>query len=226
MNRILRVGNKFQVLVTPTYTTNPSFELMLGNWTDEKLRNYKIYEFDVLQDAMDVAFRYPSIDWNKLITINEDEYENIVNRIRNLLKSTNSLVELDTHLMSPIELKKAMFKRVQMYGKRFNLSYDANDIICVNIINQWTNNLIEISEHLKNNYDLHIKRVVKTPTYIKLIGLTAFGTTYEIRLWTTLTSQWARWLLANDYDARMYMDYLQQLLDKQKIIDNGDIMIR
>lgn len=226
MNRILHVENNFKVLTTPTYTTNPSFELMIGNWTDEKLRNYKVYTFNNLQDAMDLAFQYPPIDWNKLITIHKDNFYKIKQEIHQQLQDGNFIVEVDSHLMDPTELKRMMFKRVEKYGNRFNLLYDANDIICINIINQWTNNLIEISKVLQNDPVLRIKHVIKTPTHIKMIGLTDFGTPYEIRLWTSLTSQWARWVLRNNLDPRLYMDTLNKLLDEQKNIDKNDIMIR
>jgi hypothetical protein len=226
MNRILRVNDNYKVLVTPTYTTNPSFELMIGNWTDEKLVNYKVYTFNNLQDAMDLAFNYPPIDWNKLITIHKDNYNKITHRIHDQLQSGNFIVEVDSHLMNPTELKETMFKRVEKYGKRFNLLYNANDIICINIINQWTNNLIEISNVLKNDTFLRIKNVIKTPTHIKLIGLTDFGTPYEICLWTSLISQWARWILKNNLNPYLYMDNLNKLIQEQQIIDKNDVMIR
>lgn len=224
MNRVLKVNNKFQVLVTPVFVSNSSMEILLGNWTDERIRGYKVLEFSTLQDAMDLAFKYPSIDWNKLVSIHEDAYQRITKSIRQTLEDGNYIVELDSHLMDPTELKETMFKRVAHRGERFSLFYDANDVVCVNIVNPWTQNVIEISNLLKSLPDLRIKKYIRTPTHIKLIGITDVDTVYEIRLWTTVVSQWVRWINTNKLEPKMYVDMLPQILANQKTIDSGYIV--
>lgn len=226
MNRILQVDNGFQVLVTQHYVSNPSFELMLGNWTDAKMQNYKIYQFTTFQDAMDLAFSLPPIDWNKIVSLHEDAFHTITSSIKKTLQYGSFIVETDSRLLNPTELKETMFRRVAQNGVRFSLFYDMNDVICINIINPWTNNLVEISNILKAVPDLRINKVIKTKTHIKLIGLTDVDTVYEIRLWTSLMAQCVRWIFNNNLDKRSYVQSVESTIQKQKIIDNGDIVIR
>lgn len=222
MNRILELNGKFQVLVTPTYVDSPSFELMLGNWEDKNLRGFHIREFDTLQDAIDLAFKYPSIDWNKIVSLHKDAYHIIVNSIKNNLRDGKFIIELDSKLMSPIEIKETMFRRVYFHGERYNLFYNANDVICINIINPWTKNLIEIANLLKNIPELRIVNLYKTKTHLCLVGVTDVGTTYEIRLWTTLMAHWTRWILINNLNPNHYIKLLNQKIEEQYRIDNGD----
>lgn len=224
MNRILKYKDKFSVLITPTYTTSPSFEILLGNWTDEHLRGFKVMEFADLESAMEMAFKYPSIDWNKLVSAHEDSYQLISNSVKNNLSNGSFIVEIDSHLMNPTELKETMFKRVKHHGERFSLFYDANDIISINIINPWTQNLVEIANLLKTVPELRIKKMITTPTHITLIGATDIGTLYEIRLWTSIFAQWARWILYSNLDPKLYINMLGQLKEKQNVIDDGDII--
>lgn len=226
MNRILKNSdnNSYQVLVTPTYVSSPSMEIFLGNFMDEKIRGYYIKEFRTLQDAMDLAFKYPSIDWNKLVNMHEDSYVIITNTIKKALANSSFIVEIDSHLMDPTELKETMFKRVAHYGERFSLFYDANDIISVNIINPWTRNVNEMANLLKVIPELHIKKIIRTKTHLTLIGRTDVDTVYEIRLWTSMIAQWARWIHINNLNPRAYIGMLSQIIAKQKIIDDGDIV--
>jgi hypothetical protein len=221
MNRILQNNNKFQVLTTPSYVSAPSMELMLGAWSDEHLRGYKIVSFTSLQDAMDLAFKYPPINWNKLVNIHEDSFRIITNSVKKNLQQRNFIVEIDNHLMNPSELKETMFKRIEHLGERYNLYYNANDVICINIINPWTKNLYEITTLLKNIPELRIKKIHKSKTHITLIGLTDVNTTYEIRLWTTLMAQWARWIHMNKLEPQQYFYMINQIIETQKNVDNG-----
>jgi hypothetical protein len=82
MNRILQYDNKFRVLITPSYVSSPSMELILGNWNDEHLKGFHVLEFKTLADAMDLAFKYPSIDWNKLVNIHRDAYKIITSSVK------------------------------------------------------------------------------------------------------------------------------------------------
>jgi len=225
MNRILSSNNTHKVLVTPTYVSSPSFELMLGNWTDEKLRGFHVIKFDTLEDAMELAFKYPSIDWNKIVSIHEDAYQMITSVIKKTLKDGEFIAEIDSHLMNPTELKETMFERVEHHGERYKIFYDANDVISINIINPWTTNINEITNLLKTIPELRIKKYHKTQTHICLIGVTDVGTTYEIKLWTTLLSHWARWVFDNSLDKKNNIKILTQLIEKQKLIDD-DITIR
>ncbi len=220
----MRVGNKFLVLETPDYVSSPSMEVILGDFSEPNIRNYKITEFNTLQDAQDRAFMFPPISWNKLVSIHEDAYRTIQNAVKRNLERGNYIVELDSHLMDPTELKEMMFRRVSNFGERFTLFYDANDIICINIINPWTANLVEIAHILETDPELRIKKMIRTKTHISLIGETDVGTMYEIRLWTTLMAQWAKWIHMNKLDPRVYVNMLAQIQSKQDVIDGGYIV--
>jgi len=225
MNRILQVSdNKFLVLLTPNYVSNPSFELLLDNFSDENIRNCKIVEFPTMESAMELAFKYPSIDWNKLVLIHEDAFHSLRQIIKQVLEHGNYVVELDSHLMSPREAKEAMFNRVMILGNRFNLYYDMNDIICINIINPWTKNLLALTNILKNIPELRIKKIFQTKTHIKLIGLNDVGTVYEIRLWTDLLAQWARRLYIHKLNPELFLSELPRIMHDQKIIDDGIVL--
>jgi len=221
MNRILQTNNSFQVLVTPSYVTAPSMELMLGAWSDEHLRGYNIISFSTLQDAMDLAFQYPPVDWNKLVSVHEDSFRVISQAVKRILQNGNFIVDVDYHLMDPTEIKETMFKRVSHFGERYNLFYNANDVICINIINPWTKTLNELVTILKIIPDLRIKKIYRTKTHITLLGLTDVGTTYEIRLWNTVMAQWARWIYTNKLEPMKYAYMINQLIATQKQIDDG-----
>ena len=72
MNRIRKYGKIYQVLITPTQSTNATFELMMGDWADSNLRNYYVLEYDTLGDAMVEAFKYPDIDWDKMVLMHKN----------------------------------------------------------------------------------------------------------------------------------------------------------
>lgn len=221
MNRIREYNDKFQVLLTPTYSTSPSMEIMLGNWSDAKLRGFKVVEFSTMHDAMGLAYQYPDINWNKIASIHTDSFDKITNIVNSTLKKNNFIVEVDSHLMDPLEIKNTMFDRVGKMGERYTLFYNANDVICINIINPWYHNLNIIASILRQIRELRIKQIIKTRAFICLIGVTDVGTTYEIRLWTTVVSQWARWIYTNNLDGTKYLHLLSNLTDTQNIIDSG-----
>lgn len=221
MNRIREYNDMFQVLITPTYSMSPSMEIMLGNWSDEKLRGFKVVEYPTMNEAMSVAYKFPDIDWNKLVSIHEDAFDTINKAVKNVLKKYNCIVELDSQLMNPEQIKNTMFDRVIKLGERYTLFYNANDVISINIINPWYRNLLTIADNLRAVSELRIKRIMRTKTNIVLIGVTDVGTTYEIRLWTTVVSQWARWIYTNNLDGGKYMHILKNLTEVQSIIDSN-----
>ena len=113
MNRILSENGINKVLITPTYVDGIAMEIMLGNWTDQRLKGYHVEYFESLEDAMDVSFRYPSIDWNKIVSIHEDCFQKISDAVKEALSDGNFIVELDSELMDPTELKETMFHELK-----------------------------------------------------------------------------------------------------------------
>ena len=66
MNRIRKIDNNYQVLITPDIKLSPDSSLLIGNWEDESLRNYYILQFESLNDAQAEAYNYPDIDWYRI----------------------------------------------------------------------------------------------------------------------------------------------------------------
>lgn len=195
MNRIRKHKNKIQVLITPHHRFDPGFELMLGAWTDDHLRNYSIKEFVDMDDALEEAFNYPDIDWEKMVIFHKDIFVKLHKIIKSELQYNDFIVELEPQIMSAEQVKHAMFDRVMKFGKRFKLNYNLNDIIGYHIINPWGKNLREIFKVLRDNKNLRIVRYETDNGVIRAIGETDIGTNYEIILWPTLVAHWARWVV-------------------------------
>lgn len=195
MNRIRKYKHKLQVLITPHHRFDPGFELMLGAWTDDHLRNYHIMEFIDMDDALEEAFNYPDIDWEKMVLFHKDIYVKLYKIIKSELQDNDFITEFEPQIMTANQIKETMFNRVMKLGKRFKLNYNLNDIIGYHIINPWGKNLREIYKILKNNRNLRIVRHEFDNGVIRAIGETDIGTNYEIVLWPTLIAHWARWSL-------------------------------
>ncbi len=222
MNRIREYNFKYQVLITPTMPYHTSFELLIGNWTDEHLRNYYILEFDNFGDAHCEAMKHPDIDWTKLVLLHENSYYNLKKIIKEILDKHKFIGEYAPKIYTPEELKDIMFNRVMYFGKRFTLKFNMNDIIGFHIINPFTQNLFEISRYLESDPRLKIYRKYNNNGTIHLIGKTDIGTTFEIGLWSTLISQWARWVEENPQISNENKKYsFMEIMKKQEKIDNG-----
>lgn len=223
MNRIRKIENdKYQVLITPTHRFDSGFELMIGNWTDEHLRNYGIKQFDTLEDAMELAYLYADISWEKLVLFHKDVYQQLNKIIKQHLDKHSFIVEYEPTILTPDQLKNIMFDRVLNHGNRFRLKYNLNDVIGFHIINPWSNNLAEIANILKLDFNLRITKISDNYGVIKLIGQTTIGTTYEIVLWPTLIAQWAKWVYLHPQhqsDEDTTKKSLKNILSTQKIVD-------
>jgi len=197
MNRIRKYKDKYQLLITPTQFFNASFEIMRGGWTDEHLRNYYILTYDTLSDAQCEAYKYPDIDWNKMIIMHKDAFYDIKDIIADVIEREKFIVEFESKYLEPIEAKHTMFDRVMYYGKRFSIVNNMNDIITYYITNPWTKNIAEISNKLINEPKLRIFKKIIGDHVIRLIGMTDMSTTYEIVIRTTNMKQWSQWITEN-----------------------------
>lgn len=226
MNRIRKFGNKYQVLITPTFIYSPSMELMLGNWTDEKLRNYQVIDFSDLQSAQCEALKWPDIDWYKLSLIHKDAYYDIYKQIKSDIYQHKFMVDIEGKYSQPDVIKEIMFDRVLANGNRFSLAYNMNDIIGFHIINPWTKNLEELSKILERDRMLKIYKKYESHGVITLIGITDVSTSYEIKLWPTLLSQWARWTYYNRYNNKtsVALDSLKEIVMMQEKIDKNFVI--
>lgn len=233
MNRIRKLDdNKYQVLITPTLNIFPDSPLLVGNWDDESLRNYKVLTFETLNEAQCEAFKYPDIDWYRFIL----NHQPIIQRLEILLRQIVDEFQFDVQfipkLMTPEEFKNRMFDRVLLNGQRFNLKYDFSDIISFTIANPWSMNLYKLAKIIEN-YKVHLHRddlrikhkKILDGKIISLIGITEFGTTYEIKLLPTMLYQWALWVRKNPEktDGEIKQVYSNQL-KLQGIIDKNQII--
>lgn len=226
MNRIRKYKNKYQVLVTPYRIANADgFNVMLGHWTDEHLKNYNIFEYLDMEEAVQESLKYPDVDWQKLIEYHKDIYVGLYKTIKSDLEDNLFVVDIQPKIMTADELKETMFNRVMNLGKRFTLSSELNDIIGYHIVNPWNKNLREIYRILKNNKNLRIKKFTNTEGIIRMIGVTSIGTNYEIVLWNTLLSNWSRWVslhpeIPDEVKKQTYEDVLktQTIIEKSNVI--------
>lgn len=223
MNRIRKINNIYQVLINNNYTTNPSIELTLGALTEEQLKNYEIKEFNIMQDAINIAYNLPDINFNKISSSCVDSYKRLDYLIQKYLNKLS--ITYKSKLLTPNEIKTSIFDRVSNYGDRFTFLYNFNDIITFDIINPWTNNLIHISNVLINIPELKIIRIEKQQTHIKLIGLTEMNSTYEIRLWTSIIYNFMEWLYKNNKNIINHQNKLLKIIQQQTFIDNSDSII-
>lgn len=219
MNRIRKINNKYQVLITPNYTTNPSIELLLGYILDENIMKFSIKEFNNLNDALALSLSYPDLDWNKLVLIHKDIFYQLNNTIKQNLNYHKFIYDYKSNILTPQQLKNLIFNRVIQKGKRFNEFYNFNDIISFDIINPYTNNLIQIKNVLKNISKLNIVKIIQTNTHIKLIGITNNNSPYEIRLWNTLMYDYIYWLYINQLKPVDYNNKIKIIKNNIKYLD-------
>jgi len=232
MNRIRKVNNSFQVLITPNIKVAPDSPILVGNWEDENLRNYYVLEFDSMNGAQAEAFKYPDIDWYRFTLNHEPIFKNLNSIIRSVINDYGFNVDIKPHLMSPEELKFTMFDRVLLGGERFNTRSGFNDIISFTIISPWTNVLHKVSRVLENykyhmfRDDLRIReKQILDGKIISLIGYTEFGTTYEIRLMPTILFQWAEWRKKRGVNQENAEQIYKKLVKNQDMIDNGPVLM-
>jgi hypothetical protein len=223
MNRVRIYGDKFQVLITPHHRFHTGLELMLGNWTDAHLSNYRIELYNSWEDAMDRSYQFPDINWDQLVLYHRDIFGKLYEIIKYeiFVNSFDVLVNLEPRLLNSHEIKDVMFNRVMAFGERFKLVYHMNDIISFKIINPYAENLIELAEILSINQALRITYKSNNKGVIRLIGKTDIGTTYEIILLTTLMTQWEKWLARNiDAPKEIKEKKFKEIIEQQKILDN------
>ena len=232
MNRIRKIDNNYQVLITPDIKLSPDSSLLIGNWEDESLRNYYILQFESLNDAQAEAYNYPDIDWYRISLNHQHIFQRLEQTLKYILNENDLSVEMKSTLMDPETFKNTIFDRVIKGGERFNLRYGMNDIISFTITNPWSNNLHNIAKLLEN-YRAHLFRDDLRLKYKKIVdgkiiclyGYTEFGTIYEIRLVPTLLQQWANWYKKNGFRNETNANELyNKFFKQQEIIDSGPIV--
>ena len=201
MNRIRIFNNKYQVLITPTLIGNASFEMLIDHWQDENFLHFYIKEYEFQSDAINEALNYPDIDWFKLVTIHQENYNLLKNTIEEIIKKNKMVVEFVYKLVDPGVLKYIVFDKIMQNDPE--LKYGLNEIISFKIVNPWTKNLKQFAKILMNYDELHILDQNITNGKVILNGKTDIGTTYEIILLPTLIYHLEQWIQMNKHDTNM-----------------------
>lgn len=211
MNRIRKLSNdRYQILLTPQHQFDYNIETLLGNMNDFELKKYQIIETKTMEGAMQYAFLYPDIDWDRFVLNHAHIYVNLKNKIRNQLKMIDIKCVFESHLLSPEQLKNVVFDRVKSEGKRFTAGENLNDIISFKITNPISQNLLTIQRFLNQDKSLRIKNVIYNHGFINMIGQTELGSLYSIILTTPLL---------DNYAGKVDKKQLSKLLKQQDEID-------
>ena len=229
MNRIRRVGNVYQCLLTPYRKYDPSFEYLLGSWTDESVMGFEVRTYNTLSEAECEAINMPDINWDTLVDFHKDSYLFLKNHISKALEKTSIGVDFKHYLASPIQTKNRMFDRV-LSGQNtlladgntsgFRMVYDMNDIISFTIINPWMSNLRLLADRLIKTDRLKIFNKMEKDGIIQLVGRTDIGTTYEIMLVTSVIHNWMLWRKNNSMmPTDKINSQLKNCIRTQKLID-------
>jgi len=233
MNRIRKYDGVWQVLITPNIKIFPDSPILVGNWEDENLRNYHVLTFESLNDAQAEAFKYPDIDWHRLVVNHQHIFQRLDKELRALVDEFGFNAEIRSTMMDSETFKNTMFDRVMQGGERFNMRYGFSDIIGFTIVNPWTNVLHKIAravetarEHLhRDDFRIRGKKIVDGKTVV-LIGYTEFGTTYEIKLIPSLLDQWSSWFNKNGYrNEESSLNMYKKLLETQSSVDSGIVLV-
>lgn len=214
MNRIREVNGIYQVLINQNYRTNPAIELTLGSLlSEEYLRDYEVKEFNNMQDAMNLAFNLPAIDFNKIRSDCIDCFKKLNKEI---FKSIEDVIKIyQPYLLTQEEIKNAIFDRVINNGRRFTF-YNFNDVIAFDIVINYPSEIPKIIDLILMNKNLRIVKKVITSTHTKLIGLTENNITYEIRIWTHEVRDMMKWLFVNKKNPYDYMQEIGTVLAREK----------
>lgn len=224
MNRIRKIKDEYEVLVTPNLTFSPDMEILTGNWTDPYLKGFYIEKFDNQQDAYQLSVTMADINWGKLVEMHRDFYNIIENKVITILDSNNFTYDINTKIMTPAELKHTMFDRVEILGGKFTTTNHLNDIVTVTVTNPWSENLEDMCRTLKSIKDLRIKKIQRSFGTISLIGTTYLGSSYEIRLVPSLIESvmsWKKKNIRSKHDLQRFTSVMNEIFELQDKIDSS-----
>ena len=158
MNRLRKISDKYEFLITPQLIYQTGFELMLGNWTDKNFGGFAIKEYTSknIQNIISTICQYPEINFDQLILFHKEIYNKLYELIIKDLEKINDQILLIPKLLNSYELRDNFFNRVKILGDDFRLLYHMTDIISFNI--NVTNEKLAsiITEILSSNQSLKI----------------------------------------------------------------------
>tara|TARA_Y100000780_G_C13655356_1_gene406340 strand:- start:853 stop:1533 length:681 start_codon:yes stop_codon:yes gene_type:complete len=225
MDRIRKYNNNYQVLITPNQKYNVGFEFVIGSWSDESLKGFKVISCKTLNEAINISYNLPNINWTQLINYHEDNFEKLHSLLSKILQYSRTNAFLEAYFMDEDKLKNTFMNRVIKYQKddKFRLVNHMNDIIQFIISANNTKQLNYILHILLNDYDLKIFKSYEKNSVIHLIGRTDISTTYEIILIPTLINKWMKSVKLNKntniHDSLKHVINLQNKIDSKYIND-------
>lgn len=193
MNRIRQIGNIYQVLITPGNGLSSDNALLMGNWEDSEFTGFDIIEFDDKQEAQCEAFKYPDINWNRLIINHGEIFLRLRKELTEITKNIGRNISIKSKIMTSSELKNNVFDRVLKNPRNFTFRDGLSDIISFTISALKTSDVHDIANMI-TNYRNHLHRddlrimekKVHDNIVIYLYGTTEIGTIYQIRILPTL----------------------------------------
>lgn len=234
MNRIRRIGNVYQCLLTPYRKYDVGFEFLLGSWTDESIMGFEVRTFSTYAEAECEAIEMPDINWDALVDFHKDSYMFLKDHIAEALYKTNIAVDFKHYLATPVQTKNRMFDRVirgqDMLAEKnstsgFRMTYNMNDIISFIVINPWLNNLRELADRFIRTDRLKIFNKIEKDGIIQLVGKTDIETTYEILLVPSVIYNWMLWRELNQRASTdMIKSTLKNCLRTQKLVDSTPLL--
>lgn len=223
MNRIRKYNKNYQVLITPHQKYNVGFEYVIGSWSDESLKGFKVISCNSLNEAVNISYNMPNINWSQLINYHEDNFEKLYLLLSKILQYSKTNAILDANIMNEEKVKNIFMDRVLKYQKddKFRIVNHMNDIIQFVISATTTKQLHHILHILLNDYNLKIFKSYEKNNVIHLIGRTDISTTYEIILIPTLINKWMKGIKLNNnvniHDSLKHIINLQNKIDSKYI---------
>lgn len=182
MNRLRKINNKYEILIIPQLLYQPGLELMLGNWIDKNFNCFKIKQYNDAQTAINMSCKYSEINFDQLVLFHKEIYNKLYELVVKELEQINEKIILTPQLLDSYSVRNNFFNRVKLLGDDFRLLYHMTDIISfdINVKNKIL--AILVAKILSSNQSLRIIYKIDTK-YIKLVGQTDIGTTYEINIY-------------------------------------------
>jgi len=179
MNRIRKINNIYQVLITPTHKFDTGYELMLGQWRSPHLSNFEVIQSTSYDRIKLIALQMPDINWTKFILEHKSAYHDLHVIIKEHLTKQPYNATYEPNIMAPNVLKNTMFDRVMNYGNEFRLVTHMNDLITFHISCP-KSKLKELASIFLIDTRMRITDYITQDNIIKMKGDTIVGTNYEI----------------------------------------------
>ena len=193
MNRIRKINNQYQVLITPHNSTEAESEYLLAQWSNEEVDDYNIKTFSTMEQAYNESCKYPNINWKFFYLYYIDMFHflkaNIYEAIHtfsihndsvNTAILTSHPIKMMYYLMSEEEIKNKFFDRVDIKKNLFRPVYDFSDILIFKIICKNKEQMELIKQIIPYNKVFKIIKVFTNQQKYILTGKTPIGTTYQI----------------------------------------------